>query len=356
MFDVITIGSATLDVFIESDSANIVSVSTKSRRSDFMSFPYGSKVEIDDFSRNLGGGAINTVLNFAHLGFKASTVVKLGADEISPLICENLEKSKVDTSNVIKADEGLTGFSIILVSFQGDRTVLAHRGANATIKEKDINFDNLKNTKWIYIAPLAGESNKLLDKLSIFCKENDIKLSINAGTTAIKKGEKYFLNIFETADILVLNKEEASLLTKISVRPDSKNENFSENFIHPDIILMLETLRGNNDVNIVITDGKAGVYAYDGDKFYKAPEYPAKVRSTLGAGDAFSSTYTAAMERYNMDVKKSLECASVNAAAVVEVFGAQEGFLTFNEIEEKLKNTPEFRVESIGKDSIGAKA
>ena len=57
-----------------------------------------------------------------------------------------------------------------------------------------------------------------------------------------------------------------------------------------------------------------------------------------------------------MDVKKSLECASVNAAAVVEVFGAQEGFLTFNEIEEKLKNTPEFRVESIGKDSIGAKA
>ena len=45
MFDVITVGSATLDVFVESDDANIVSVSSKNKRSDFMSFPYGSKIK-----------------------------------------------------------------------------------------------------------------------------------------------------------------------------------------------------------------------------------------------------------------------------------------------------------------------
>lgn len=347
MFDVVTIGSATLDVFIESDSANIVSVSSKDKRSDFMSFPYGSKVEIDDFSRSLGGGGINTAMNFAHLGFKTSTIVKLGADEISPVVCQKLKESNIDTSNIIKAKEGLTGFSIILVSFQGDRTVLAHRGVNSHIKEKDIDFDKLKNAKWLYIAPLAGDSNKMLDKLATYAKENNIKLSINAGTTAIKKGEKYFSEIIKTANILVLNREEASLLTKISVRPDTKNEKFSKEFIHPDIIQMLKTLRGSNHVNVVITDGKAGVYAYDGNNLYKAPEFPAVVRSTLGAGDAFSSTFTAAMEKYNMNIKKALECASVNAAAVVEVFGAQEGFLNFDEIERKLKTSPDFKVEII---------
>ncbi len=352
MFDVITIGSATLDVFIESDSANIVSVSSKDKRSDFMSFPYGSKVEIDDFSRSLGGGAINTAMNFSNLGLSTSTVVKLGYDEVSPVICENLVKSNIDTSNVIRAKEELTGFSIILVSFQGDRTVLAHRGANACIKEKDIDFESLKNTKWLYIAPLAGESNKLLDKLASFAKENNIKLSINAGTTAIKKGEKYFSKIIETADILVLNKEEASMLTKISVRPDTKNEKYSKEFIHPDIIEMLKALKKDNKVNVVITDGKAGVYAYNGENFYKAPEFPAIVRSTLGAGDAFSSTFTAAMEKYNMDIKKALECASVNAASVVEVFGAQEGFLTFDEIGEKLKSEPCFKIEMKHKNEI----
>ncbi len=351
MFDVVTIGSATLDVFIESDSANIVSVSSKDKRSDFMSFPYGSKVEIDDFSRNLGGGGINTAMNFAHLGLKTSTVVKLGADEISPVIYQKLVESNIDTSNIIKSKEGLTGFSIILVSFQGDRTVLAHRGVNSSIKEKDVDFENIKS-KWIYVAPLAGESNRMLDKIAAFAKENGIKLSINAGTTAIKKGEKYFSKIIETADILVLNKEEASMLTKICVRPDTKNEKYSKNFIHPDVIEMLKILKGTNKVNVVITDGKVGVYAYDGIKFYKAPEFPAVVRSTLGAGDAFSSTFTAAMEKYNMNVQKALECASVNAAAVVEVFGAQEGFLTFDEINEKLKTAPDFKVESIEKEKV----
>ena len=201
MFDVVTIGSTTLDVFIESDSANIVSVSSKDKRSDFMSFPYGSKVEIDDFSRNLGGGGINTAMNFAHLGLKTSTVVKLGADEISPVIYQKLVESNIDTSNIIKSKEGLTGFSIILVSFQGDRTVLAHRGVNSSIKEKDVDFENIKS-KWIYVAPLAGKSNRMLDKIAAFAKENGIKLSINAGTTAIKKGEKYFSKIIETADII----------------------------------------------------------------------------------------------------------------------------------------------------------
>lgn len=187
MFDVITVGSATLDVFVESDDANIVSVSSKNKRSDFMSFPYGSKIDITDFSRNLGGGAVNTAINFQNLGLKTSAIIKLGNDETAPVIEENMRNRGIDTSNIIHSKTGLTGFSIILVSFQGDRTVLAHRGENANIKENDIDFQKLKNTKWIYIAPLSGGSNKLLDKIAEFANKHDIKLAINAGTTAIKK-------------------------------------------------------------------------------------------------------------------------------------------------------------------------
>ena len=44
MLDVITIGSATMDVFVECDDANIVSVCSKNKNSDFMSYPYGSKI------------------------------------------------------------------------------------------------------------------------------------------------------------------------------------------------------------------------------------------------------------------------------------------------------------------------
>ena len=49
MFEVITIGSATMDVFVECDDAAVVSVRKKDKNTEFMSYPYGSKLEITDF-------------------------------------------------------------------------------------------------------------------------------------------------------------------------------------------------------------------------------------------------------------------------------------------------------------------
>lgn len=348
MYDVITIGSATMDAFIENDKISIVSVSSVDKRTELMALPYGAKLEIEGFSRQIGGGGINTAANFANLGFKTSTIIKLGEDDVKPTILEHLKKRGVDTSNVAIDKENHSGFSVILVSFQGDRTVLAYRGANERIAEKDINFDAIKNSKWLYVAPLAGESNKMLDKIAQFAEASGTNLAMNAGTTAIRRGEKYFSKILQTAEILVMNKEEASMLTKIEVRPDTKNEKFSENEIHPDLKAMLERLRGDFPVLVVITDGKEGAWAYDGKKFYFCPPFPAKVRSTLGAGDAFASTFTASIEHTNWDIEKSLKAASVNSASVCEIFGAQEGLLTFDEIEARLSANPDYGVKIVG--------
>ena len=347
MYDFITIGSATQDVFVQSDVASIVTVSQMAKKSEFMSFPYGAKTEIADFSKNLGGGAVNTATNFANLGCKTSTIIKLGNDELNNIIKLKLAKSGIDIMNIIDSNKYLTGFSIVLVSFQGDRTVLAHRGANAHVYEKEVNFNALKNSRWVYVSPLSGDSNKILDKISKFCEENKINLAINAGTTALKKGAKYFSKILKTAQIVVMNKEEATLVTKIQIRQDTKELKFSNEEIHPDIVAMLKALRGNTEAIVVITDGKNGVYCYDGKKIYICPVYPAVVVSTLGAGDAFSSTFCASMDKYNWDIEKALKYATINSASVCTHFGAQEGFLTFDEIEEKIKKAPDFKVKII---------
>ena len=347
MYDFITIGSATQDVFIQSDVASIVTVSQTSKKSEFMSFPYGAKTEIADFSKNLGGGAVNTATNLANLGFKTSTIIKLGNDELNSIIKLKLAKSGIDIMNIIDSQKYLTGFSIILVSFQGDRTVLAHRGANAHVHEKEVNFDAIKKSRWVYVSPLSGDSNKILDKISKFCEENKINLAINAGTTALKKGAKYFSKILKTAQIVVMNKEEASLVTKIQVRPDSKEEKFSLCEVHPDIVSMLKQLRMGTDAVVAITDGKNGVYCFDGKTIYICPQFPAIVTSTLGAGDAFSSTFCASVDKFNWDIEKALKYATVNSASVCEHFGAQEGFLKFDEIEEKINANKDFKVKKI---------
>ena len=342
MTKVITIGSATMDVFVECDEANIVSVCSKDRNADFMSYPYGSKIDISTFASNVGGGGVNAACNFGNLGFDTSAIFKIGKDFYADGILNFFQNHNVKLDNIVQKEDTSTGFSVILVSFQGDRTVLAHRGANANITEQDINFDAIKDADLIYIAPLNGESNKVLEPIVDFAEAHDTKICFNAGTTSIKKGFEHLRGILDSAHVVVMNKEEASMTTGIHVRPDTKTEKFSHDVIHRDIKSMLQALKIKDYQVVVITDGNRGAYAYEGKKFYYCPTFPAEVISTLGAGDACASTFCAALYRNGADIGKALMYGSVNSGSVVSKFGATEGLLTFEQIEEKLANNPDY--------------
>ena len=349
MSDVITIGSATMDVFVECDDAGIVSVCRKDKKSEFMSYPYGAKIEISEFASQVGGGGINTATNFANLGLSTSVIFKVGDDIYSKGIFDFFSKRKVNLDYVIQDKNDSTGFSIILTSFEGDRTVLAHRGANAHIKESEINFDAIKEAKLLYIAPLNGDSNKVLDHIVKFAKDNGTFVCFNAGTTGIKRGFNYLKGILESAQIVVMNKDEASMATGIQLRPDSKDEKFSSMLIHPDLKSMFNKLKVADYQIIVITDGGDGAYAFDGDKYYYCPCFDGPVTSTLGSGDAFASTFCAALGKFNHNIEKSLVAASINATGCVSQFGATAGLLTFDEILSLMEKNSDFacKVEAV---------
>ena len=342
MSDVVTIGSATMDVFVECDDASIVSARKKDSSMDFMSYPYGAKLEIADFDTQVGGGGVNTAVNFANLGISTSVIFKVGDDIYSKGLFDFFKDKNVNLDSIIQDKKDTTGFSIILTSFEGDRTVLAHRGANAHIKKSEINFDIIKNAKFLYIAPLNGDSNKVLDDLVKFAKENNTGVCFNAGTTGIKKGFNYLKKILALADVVVMNKEEASMATGIYLRQDTKDIKYSKEIIHPDLKEMFKKLKISDYQVIVITDGGKGAYAYEGNNYYYCPCFDGPVISTLGAGDAFASTFCAAMSKYNLDIPKSLMAASINSAGVVSVFGATQGLLTFDKIEEQMNQNPEY--------------
>ena len=342
MAKVITIGSATMDVFVECDDANIVSVCSKNKNSDFMSYPYGAKIDITTFSSNVGGGGVNTASNFANLGFETSAIFKIGKDIYSEGVLSSFKNKNVNLNNIIQKEDTSTGFSIILVSFQGDRTVLAHRGANAEIREDEINFEAIKDADFIYVAPLNGESNKVLEPIVKYANEHNTRICFNAGTTSIKRGFEHIKTILQAAHVVVMNKEEASMTTGIQVRPDTKTEKFSHEIIHRDIKAMLKEMKVKDYQIIVITDGGKGAYAYAGKKFYFCPVFPSNVVSTLGAGDAFASTFLAALERTNRNIGLSLMYSSVNSSYVVSEFGATEGLATFEQIEKTLTENPDY--------------
>jgi len=339
MYDIITIGGATQDIFVETNEAKIFNLETVSSKESYLCFDYGAKIEMDKLAYDIGGGAANAAANLANLGFKTGIVVKIGNDIISKAIIQRFEERNIDSSMVIRSKTEKTGFSVILVSYEGDRTVLMHRGANNKIKIEDINLDLIKQSKWIYVASLSGESNQILDMIAEYAEENGVNMAFNPGSTQIKRGINDLKKVLEKAEILILNRDEAAMITELSNNPPDfpniNDENIRE---------MLIKLKNYNSQIVVITEGKNGAYAYDGKTFYYAPTYPAKAVSTLGAGDAFASTFVASFIKYNSDIEKALILASINSASVVEGFGAQSNLKNFDELDAVYAKHPDFQV------------
>ncbi len=328
MYDIITIGGATQDIFVQADEAKIFNIETVSDKQSYLCFDYGAKIEMDKLAYDIGGGAANAAANFANLGLNTGTIVKIGSDLTAKEILQRFEEKNIDNSMVIRSKNHKTGFSIILVSYEGDRTVLMHRGANSKIKLEEINWEKVKQSKWVYVASLSGESNQILNKFAEFAEENGINMAFNPGTAQIKRGVESLKKVLEKAEILILNRSEAALITDIPNNPPEyptiEDKNLKE---------MLLKLKSYDSQIVVITEGKRGAYAFDGKTIYYAPSFPSKVVSTLGAGDAFASTFVAGIIRYEADIEKSLIMASLNSASVVESFGAQDNLKTFEELE-----------------------
>jgi len=66
---------------------------------------------------------------------------------------------------------------------------------------------------------------------------------------------------------------------------------------------------------------------------------PAPPVDRTGAGDSFSSTFTAAIALGN-DLPTALSWGPINSMNVVQHIGAQKGLLSREKLEEHLKNAP----------------
>ena len=94
MFDIITLGSNTVDVFAHTDRSKLINISSSDRTEEFISYPVGGKILITQLLNNFGGNGANTAISFARLGLKTGYLGKIGRDVNGKLIIDNLKKNK----------------------------------------------------------------------------------------------------------------------------------------------------------------------------------------------------------------------------------------------------------------------
>ncbi|PIZ01246.1 hypothetical protein COY61_00230 [bacterium (Candidatus Gribaldobacteria) CG_4_10_14_0_8_um_filter_33_9] len=311
MYDIITFGSATRDTFLRIKKNTFRILEEEFFSGKALCFPLGSKIFIEDIYVSSGGGGTNTACTFTNQGFKTAYCGIVGDDKRGEAIFEDLKKFKVDTVFVKKDKKHLTAYSIILSLPQEDRTVLIYRGACHFMKKEDIFFDRLKKTKWFYLAPLSEESAQFFGTLVKFAKENNIKVACNPGNTQLNLEPEILKPILAQIDILILNEEEASLLSGI------KKEKEKE---------IVEKLFNLFKGILVITKDKKGSVVSNGKYIYSAGAPFVLPLEKTGAGDAFGSGFLSGLLQRN-DIEYAIQLATANATGCIQKIGAKNGLL-----------------------------
>lgn len=266
------------------------------------------------------GNSANASVSASRLGLKSALVTNLGDDYYGQECVDALKKEKVSTEFVRTHKDRKTNYHYVLM-FGAERTILIKH------EEYEYSLPDLGSPKWIYLSSLGENSLAFHSVIEKYLNEHpEVKLTFQPGTYQMKFGRKALAGIYKRTDLFFCNKEEAQRILETE---------------ETDIKKLMEMIHEIGPKIVSVTDGPNGSYAYDGENAWFLPMYPDPKPPTnrTGAGDAYSSTFTAAMI-LGKKVEEALMWGPVNSMSVVQQMGARAGLLSREKLEEYLVNAP----------------
>lgn len=320
--DVISIGDIVTDDFIDLIEKEEHTYSNEHGK--WLAIPFGTKIPFDHHTVIPAvGNASNAAVAFARLGLKSSFATNVGGDQEGRDMIAVLQKEGVDHRFVRVNPHHKSNFHFVL-QFGPERTILIKH------EEYDYHWPHFKKDeipRWVYFSSISKHALDYHDQVADWLEKHpDVKMAFQPGTFQMAAGADRLKRIYQRSEVLILNREEA-----VTVGGGD----------HGDINNLFDHLHKLGPRIVVITDGPAGAYTSDGQQRLKMPLYPdpGPPVDRTGAGDAFASTFVAALIKGN-SVEGALQWAPINSMSVVQGVGAQAGLLSEKQIDHYLRHSP----------------
>lgn len=319
MFDLISIGDATIDTYIQVHDAQILCDLDK--KSCKLCVEYGNKIPVEKLVHSVAGNAANNAVGSARLGLKTAIYVNVGNDSGGEEISKKLKVEGIDKRYVIQ-NEGMESNFSAVISFKGERTIFVY---HQPWKYKLPDFDK---TRWVYFTSLSDSfvDSNIVNELVSFLQRTGAKLVYNPGTLQIKLGVKKTPQLLSLTEVFIVNRDETVKILR--VKEDTQ------------IRILLRDLASMGPKMVVITDGSKGSFGFDGKTFYKLNCFPSHIVEMTGAGDAYATGVLAGLF-YGKDLPEAMRWGAANGASVVSFIGAEEGLLNYDTMNQKLKENSE---------------
>ena len=278
--------------------------------------PEKGKLELaDNISLYTGGCATNTTIALSKLNYKPYVIGKVGDDYLGDFIINNLRQNGVDPSGIER--ESHTSATMVFVDESGERSFIHSTGANARIKNSDINWEELAQYDIVHVAGTflmpgfdGAETAKFLRKAK------SLGLITTLDTAWDSNGR--WLELLEDSlpyiDYFLPSYEEAVELSGL------KNEEEIADFFDD---------KGVKNIGIKL--GDRGCYLANKEQKIRVPSLSVEVKDTTGAGDAWAAGFLAGLAE-NWSLEKTCRFANGVGASAVQEIGASTGIKSKKEI------------------------
>jgi ribokinase len=224
-----------------------------------------------------GGSAANTAMALAQMGLEVTLISRVGPDSLALKALNSLSEAGVLPTGLQRDPAAMTGLMYVVVTPDGERTILGHRGANVFTDPAQIGEETIREAKLLHLSGYAlledPQRSAALLTLEIACRHG-LTVTLDPGMSVPRAALDEIRALLPTIDIFMPNLSEAQQLTGLTVPQDCAKV----------------LLDAGVDV-VALKLGREGCLVGHAEGLFGTPGFAVEARDTTGAGDYFDAGF-----------------------------------------------------------------
>jgi 5-dehydro-2-deoxygluconokinase len=289
--------------------------------------------DVKSFHPTVGGSPANIAIGSSKQGIKVGVISKISSDAIGEYVIAELNEYGVDTSNVSKDENGAKNcLAITEIKAPNQCGGILYRDnvADLNLTYGDISEEYIKSAKAILVSGTALSASPSREAVLLaikYAKKHGTKVIMDIdyrpySWASMEETSFYTSMACEACDIIIGTREEFDVVEYLYDKDNIDDEVSAKRWLNEKTEI------------VVVKRGEDGSTAWtnEGDEI-SHPIYPAQLKKTFGAGDAYASGFISALIK-GEDILTAMGNGSASATIVVSGYDCSKTSPTTEELAE----------------------
>ena len=268
-----------------------------------------TQIELQTFSKQVGGNAATAMVTLARLGASASFLGKFGDDELGTMVHSTLTEKGVDLSGSLVEPGGSMGFAFIIVEAgTGRRTILWTGDGKSHLSAAEVSKEAVLASEYLHLDHYSMEAAIAAARIA---KSGNVQVVLDA--EAMQPGIEELLPL---VDVLIACADFAYQYTGADNCESALDALFAKSAAH----------------TVAITAGDQGSYCRTADHHHRQLAFPIEAVDSTGCGDVYHGAFIYGLLQ-DWPLSRIAEFASAAAALNCRGLGGQSAIPDLGEVE-----------------------